>query len=103
MPNDSVELVASDKVRQLQRQLWAAAKRAPGRRLHASYGQVFRDDALHEAWKRARPNKGAAGADRVPDLLALTQLLAPFKTAVPDVVVLLPALADYDQLIEVGL
>ena len=41
--------------------------------------------------------------DQLPDLLALTQLLAPPKTAVPDVVVLLPALADYDQLIEVSL
>jgi hypothetical protein len=30
VPNDPVDLVSSDKVRQLQRQLWAAAKRAPG-------------------------------------------------------------------------
>ncbi len=55
----------SDKVRQLQRQLWAAAKRAPGRRFHALYGQMCRGDVLHEAWKRVRRNKGAAGVDRV--------------------------------------
>ena len=64
-PNDPVDLESSDKVRQLQRQLWAAAKRAPGRRFHALYDHVCRDDILHEAWKRVRRNKGAAGVDRV--------------------------------------
>ncbi len=64
-PNDPVDLESSDKVRQLQRQLWAAAKRAPGRRFHALYGQMCRGDVLHEAWKRVRRNKGAAGVDRV--------------------------------------
>lgn len=52
------------KVRQLQRQLWAAAKRAPGRRFHALYGQICRDDVLQEAWRRVRANRGAAGVDR---------------------------------------
>lgn len=56
---------SSEKVRQLQRQLWAAAKRAPGRRFHALYDQVCRDDILREAWRRVRRNKGAAGADRM--------------------------------------
>ena len=69
-PNDpagreSKEDRSSDKVRQLQRQLWAAAKRAPGRRFHALYGQMCRGDVLHEAWRRVRRNKGAAGVDRV--------------------------------------
>ena len=54
-----------DKVRQLQRQLWAAAKRAPGRRFHALYDQMCRADILHEAWRRVRSNRGAAGIDRV--------------------------------------
>ena len=62
-PNDPVGRESGDKVRQLQRQLWAAAKRAPGRRFHALYGQMCRDDVLHEAWKRVRRNKGAAGVD----------------------------------------
>jgi RNA-directed DNA polymerase len=52
-----------DKVRQLQRQLWAAAKRAPGRRFHALYDHLSRSDVLEEAWKRVRRNRGAAGVD----------------------------------------
>jgi group II intron reverse transcriptase/maturase len=64
-PNDPDAGDCGDKVRQLQRQLWAAAKRSPGRRFHALYGQMCRGDVLHEAWKRVRRNKGAAGVDRV--------------------------------------
>ena len=52
-----------DKVRQLQRQLWAAAKRAPGRRFHALYDHIWRGDVLQEAWRRVRRNRGAAGVD----------------------------------------
>jgi group II intron reverse transcriptase/maturase len=53
-----------DKVRQLQRRLWAAAKRSAGRRFHALYDHLSRSDVLLEAWKRVRANKGAAGVDR---------------------------------------
>jgi group II intron reverse transcriptase/maturase len=53
-----------DNVRQLQRRLWAAAKRAPGRRFHALYDHTSRRDVLDEAWRRVRANKGAAGVDR---------------------------------------
>jgi RNA-directed DNA polymerase len=52
-----------DKVRQLQRRLWAAAKRAPGRRFHALYDRIHRSDVLREAWKRVRRNRGSAGLD----------------------------------------
>ena len=52
-----------DKVRQLQRRLWVAAKRAPGRRFHALYDRIHRSDVLREAWKRVRQNRGAAGLD----------------------------------------
>jgi RNA-directed DNA polymerase len=52
-----------EKVRQLQRQLWAAAKRAPGRRFHALYDHIWRGDVLQEAWRRVRSNRGAAGVD----------------------------------------
>ena len=41
--------------------------------------------------------------DQLPDLNALTQLLAPPKGNVPEVVVTLPALASYDDLFEVVL
>jgi hypothetical protein len=52
-----------ENVRRLQRRLWAAAKRSPGRRFHALFDHISRSDVLHEAWKRIRANKGAAGVD----------------------------------------
>jgi group II intron reverse transcriptase/maturase len=51
------------KVRQLQRRLWAAAKRRPERRFHALYDRIYRRDVLWEAWDRVRSNRGAAGVD----------------------------------------
>src|SRR5690606_23303883 len=50
-----------DKVRQLQRRLWTAAKRSPDRRFHALYDRIFRRDVLEEGRKRVRRNEGAAG------------------------------------------
>lgn len=52
-----------DKVRQLQRRLWAAAKRSPTRRFHALYDRLYRSDILWEAWKRVRRNRGSSGLD----------------------------------------
>ena len=52
-----------DKVRQLQRRLWSAAKRQPGRRFHALLDRIYRRDVLWEAWRRVRRNRGAAGID----------------------------------------
>ena len=54
-----------EKVRRLQRKLWAAAKQSEGRRFHALYDRIYRDDVLVEAWRRVRANRGAAGVDRV--------------------------------------
>ncbi len=62
--NDLHRLPPVDKVRQLQRQLWMAAKRSPERRFHALYDRIFRGDVLKEAWERVRANRGAAGVDR---------------------------------------
>jgi len=62
-PNDPGGRRPREKVRQLQRQLWAAAKRAPGRRFHALFDHIWRSDVLQEAWKQVRRNRGAAGVD----------------------------------------
>jgi RNA-directed DNA polymerase len=55
----------ADKVRQLQRQLWVAAKRSPMRRFHALMDRIWRVDILQEAWRRVKRNRGAAGVDGV--------------------------------------
>ena len=62
-PNDPGGRRPRDKVRYLQRRLWAAAKRSPGRRFHALYDHIHRSDVLWEAWRRVRANRGAAGVD----------------------------------------
>lgn len=64
VPNHPRGRRSPDKVRELQRCLWAGAKRAPGRRFHALYDRIHRSDVLWEAWKRVRRNKGAAGVDQ---------------------------------------
>jgi len=53
----------SEKVRQLQRKLYGAAKQQKERRFHALYDRIFRPDVLEEAWRRVKRNKGAAGVD----------------------------------------
>lgn len=57
-PNNPV-----DKVRELQRALFRAAKRDPGRRFHALFDRICRVDVLRKAWERVRSNGGAAGVD----------------------------------------
>src|SRR3954452_14737414 len=53
-----------DKVRELQRTLYRAAKADPERRFHALYDKVLRRDVLERAWELVRANRGAAGIDR---------------------------------------
>jgi group II intron reverse transcriptase/maturase len=62
-PNDPGGPRPLEKVRQLQRRLEAAAKRAPGRRFHALYDHIWGRDVLQTAWERVKANKGAAGVD----------------------------------------
>jgi len=54
-----------DNVRKLQRKLWTAAKQSEGRRFHALFDRIHRDDVLWKAWERVRANRGAAGVDRI--------------------------------------
>ena len=54
-----------EKSRQLQRNLYLAAKKDKQRRFHALYDRIFRLDILWRAWKEVRENKGSAGIDRI--------------------------------------
>jgi group II intron reverse transcriptase/maturase len=53
-----------DKVRELLRTLYRAAKADPGRRFHALHDKVYRSDVLERAWELVRANRGAAGIDK---------------------------------------
>jgi RNA-directed DNA polymerase len=53
-----------NKVKELQRALYRAAKADPKRRFHALQDKVHRRDVLERAWVQVRRNRGAAGIDR---------------------------------------
>lgn len=55
----------TEKVQQLQRKIYLAAKANKGRRFHALYDKIYRKDVLMEAWKRVHANGGAAGLDGI--------------------------------------
>ena len=56
---------SQDKTRELQRELYLAAKRSRNRRFHALYDRIFRPDILWRAWEEVRRNGGSAGMDGV--------------------------------------
>lgn len=58
-------MATQDKVAELQRALYRAAKDSPDRRFHALYDKVHRRDVLWRAWGNVARNNGAAGVDGV--------------------------------------
>src|SRR5664279_1312187 len=56
---------SKDKTRELQRELYLAAKRNRNRRFQAMYDRIFRPDVLRRAWEEVRRNGGRAGIDGV--------------------------------------
>jgi RNA-directed DNA polymerase len=58
-------MATRDKVAELQRALYRAAKALPERRFHALYDKVHRRDVLWRAWVNVARNGGAAGVDGV--------------------------------------
>jgi RNA-directed DNA polymerase len=58
-----VSLTTPEKLRKLQRALYAKAKREPGYRFHFLYDKVWREDLFAHAWALCRKNRGAPGVD----------------------------------------
>ena len=54
-----------EKSRQLQRNLYLAAKKDKQRGFHALYDRIFRLDILWRVWKEVRENKGSARIDNI--------------------------------------
>jgi RNA-directed DNA polymerase len=60
-----VSLSTPEKIRRLQRKLYALAKQRPDQRFHALYDKVYREDILAHAYALCRANGGAPGVDGV--------------------------------------
>ncbi|BDT74299.1 hypothetical protein os4_38520 (plasmid) [Comamonadaceae bacterium OS-4] len=90
--------------RAVYRQTWErlAAQRPEREACKTMVGLLVLAAEGHEA-QLAQELEQLIELDQLPDLNALTQLLAPPKGDVPQVVVTLPALASYDELFEVAL
>nr|WP_168226687.1 hypothetical protein [Rhodoferax sediminis] len=90
--------------RAVYRQTWErlAAQRPEREACKTMVGLLVLAADGHEA-QLAQELEQLIELDQMPDLNALTQLLAPPKGDVPQVVVTLPTLAVYDDLFEVAL
>jgi len=58
-------LEAQEKTTVLQSSLYKASVDKPGRRFHALFDKIYREDVLLVAWEHVRVNRGAPGVDGV--------------------------------------
>jgi len=60
-----MSLTPPEKIRTLQRKLYAKAKAEPSYRFYLLYDKVYRADILAHAYAQAKANAGAPGVDGV--------------------------------------
>ncbi|HDR14062.1 MAG TPA: group II intron reverse transcriptase/maturase [Desulfobacteraceae bacterium] len=58
-----MSLTTPDRIRTLQRKLYAKAKQEPAYRFYALYDKIVEEDILSHAWRLVRANGGSPGVD----------------------------------------
>lgn len=58
-------LTTPDRIRTLQRKLYAKAKQEPAYRFYALYDKLYRADILSHAWRLVKANRGSPGVDGI--------------------------------------
>ncbi|MBI3796785.1 MAG: hypothetical protein HY268_07440 [Deltaproteobacteria bacterium] len=58
-------LPTPERIRTLQRKLYAKAKQEPAYRLYALYDKLYRADILSHAWRLVKANRGSPGVDGI--------------------------------------